>query len=45
MDVNIDITRTIIETRRLVLRAWQETDLADFYAYASVTVRSPVFLG
>lgn len=36
MDINIDITKTTIETDRLILRAWQETDLNDFYEYASV---------
>ncbi len=36
MDIAIDITDTIIETPRLVLRPWKETDLADFYEYASV---------
>jgi len=36
MDINIDITELTIETERLILRAWQETDLNDFYEYASV---------
>jgi len=36
MDVVIDISKTIIETDRLLLRAWQETDLSDLYEYASV---------
>lgn len=36
MDIKIDITNTIIETDRLILRAWQETDVDDFYEYASV---------
>lgn len=36
MDVSIDVTKIVIETNRLILRAWQETDLNDFYEYASV---------
>ena len=36
MDVVIDVTKKVIETNRLILRAWQETDLEDFYEYASV---------
>jgi len=36
MDVSIDISKTGIETGRLILRAWQENDLNDFYEYASV---------
>ena len=32
----IDITGVRIETERLILRPWQETDLADLYAYARV---------
>jgi ribosomal-protein-alanine N-acetyltransferase len=36
MDINIDVTKTIIETDRLVLRTWQAMDLNDFYEYASV---------
>ena len=36
MDVNIDISNAKIETDRLLLRAWQETDLDDFFEYASV---------
>jgi ribosomal-protein-alanine N-acetyltransferase len=36
MDVKIDIANTRIETDRLLLRAWEETDLNDFYEYASV---------
>ena len=36
MDVTIDVTRKIIETERLILRGWKETDLNDFYEYASV---------
>lgn len=36
MDVIIDITKTIVETDRLLLRAWEEADVNDFYEYASV---------
>jgi len=36
MDVIIDITKTIIETDRLLLRTWKESDINDFYEYASV---------
>lgn len=36
MQKPVDITHVALETPRLLLRPWQETDLADFYAYASV---------
>lgn len=36
MDINIDISNTILTTDRLILRAWQESDVNDFYEYASV---------
>lgn len=36
MDINVDVTNTIIETERLILRYWNESDLSDFYEYASV---------
>ena len=36
MDVNIDTGRIRIETERLLLRPFEEGDLHDFYAYASV---------
>ena len=36
MDIPIDLSSTIIETERLILRPWQEADLHDFNAYASV---------
>lgn len=36
MDISIDVTKEIIETNRLILRAWTENDLNDFYEYASV---------
>ena len=32
----IDVTNIRIETDRLILRAWRESDLADFFEYASV---------
>lgn len=32
----IDVSNTRIETPRLILRPWQDSDLEDFYAYASV---------
>ncbi len=36
MTIAIDVTDTILETNRLLLRAWRETDLKDFFDYASV---------
>ena len=36
MDIQIDITDTVLETPRLILRPWRESDLEDFFAYASV---------
>jgi len=36
MDIPLDVTNIIIETDRLTLRAFCESDLHDFYAYASV---------
>lgn len=36
MNAPIDVTDIRIETPRLILRAWRQTDLADFYEYASV---------
>ena len=36
MNVDIDISGVILHTERLVLRPWQQEDLNDFYAYASV---------
>jgi len=32
----VDVTNIRIETERLLLRAWQETDVEDFYEYAKV---------
>ena len=36
MNVEIDISGTIITTKRLVLRPWRQSDLEDFFEYASV---------
>ncbi len=36
MDALVDITGVILETERLILRPWQQSDLQDFYEYASV---------
>lgn len=36
MDIQIDVTNIKIETPRLLLRSWQESDLNDLFAYASV---------
>jgi ribosomal-protein-alanine N-acetyltransferase len=36
MDIEIDITNTQLETQRLILRPWNESDLNDFFEYASV---------
>lgn len=36
MNAEIDISTTRLETGRLILRPWRETDLEDFYAYARV---------
>lgn len=36
MDVEIDISNTTIETERLILRPWLESDIDDLYEYASV---------
>ena len=36
MDVPVDMTTIAIETDRLLLRPWRESDLDDFYEYASV---------
>ena len=33
---DIDITDIELTTERLILRPWRESDLADFYEYASV---------
>lgn len=36
MNANFDITGIRLETKRLILREWQLSDLDDFYEYASV---------
>ena len=36
MIASVDVTDIRIETQRLILRPWQESDLQDFYEYASV---------
>ena len=36
MNATIDVTNIRIETPRLILRPWKESDVADFYEYASV---------
>ena len=36
MNAPIDISAVVLQTERLTLRPWRETDLEDFYAYASV---------
>lgn len=36
MDIAVDITNTVLETERLFLRPWQESDLDDLYEYACV---------
>ena len=36
MNAPVDVTNIRIETPRLILRPWQESDSADFYEYAKV---------
>ena len=36
MNAPIDMSSVVLHTPRLILRPWQQTDLEDFYAYASV---------
>ncbi len=36
MNVQIDISNTLLRTERLILRPWKQSDLDDFFAYASV---------
>lgn len=36
MNAPVDVTNIRIETERLLLRPWKESDLADFYEYARV---------
>ncbi len=36
MNASVDISGTQLKTQRLILRPWRETDLEDFFEYASV---------
>lgn len=36
MNAQIDISNTILETNRLILRPWKQSDIHDFFEYASV---------
>ncbi len=36
MNANVDISGIVLETERLILREWKESDLKDFYEYAKV---------
>ena len=36
MNAEIDISNVELKTPRLLLRPWRESDLNDFFAYASV---------
>lgn len=36
MDININLSETVLETEHLILRPFKEADLDDFYEYASV---------
>ena len=36
MNTKIDISHVILKTKRLVLRPWKQSDLDDFFEYASV---------
>ncbi len=36
MNAPVDVTHIRLETDRLILRPWRESDLEDFFAYASV---------
>ena len=36
MNKIIDISKVVLHTERLILRSWKESDLADFFEYASV---------
>ena len=35
MDIKVNLSNIMLYTERLVLRSWRETDINDFYAYAS----------
>ena len=34
MNAEIDISQVTLQTDRLILRSWKESDLEDFYEYA-----------
>lgn len=36
INAEVDLTNIVLETERLIIRAWKETDLEDFYEYAKV---------
>ena len=36
MNAYVDLTSVVLETDRLIIRAWKENDLEDFYEYAKV---------
>lgn len=36
MKMPVDISKTVLETERLILRSWNERDIDDFFEYASV---------
>ena len=36
MDIQTDVSNIVIETERLILKAFTEADLQDFYSYASI---------
>ena len=36
MNATIDISNVVLKTERLILRPWAESDLNDFFEYASV---------
>ena len=36
MNAAVDVNNTVLETKRLILRPWEQGDLQDFYEYASV---------
>ncbi|VYU32421.1 Uncharacterised protein [Clostridium tertium] len=36
MDITINISKIILETDRLILRPWKETNLNEFFQYASI---------
>ena len=36
MNPEVDISNVVLKTSRLLIRPWRESDLDDFYAYASV---------